>query len=369
MNLQNNSPGPLFIKNYELLGELSRGSFGVVYKAHVANTNNDEMNDESINQLHAVKIASSRAEATAESRTRWFKELACLKALANHPHILHLEDAIELRNDPHALMAAQISVPGTQGVLPAIVTEFCEGGDLLHRLMEHGKLNENGARRAFKQLLDAIEYSHSKGIVHRDIKLENVFLDARGNVKLGDWGFATPWSPDSFLHESCGSLHYAAPEICRGEAYRGPEVDVWSLGVCLYSMVAGCLPFRGRDGAKIKECIWTGNYDLYRPEFSDDLRALIAGMLNIDRQKRFSIAQVKNSAWMRCMYNVRPSIDRVLTAKTQAEQTKVIAQQQQQQQQQQQEQQKRNHKKRVFSIMAKVFKLGSASSSEAAISA
>ncbi|OON13843.1 hypothetical protein X801_10374, partial [Opisthorchis viverrini] len=104
-------------------------------------------------------------------------------------------------------------------------------------------MKEKEARVKFRQLVSAVEYCHSKKIVHRDLKAENLLLDKDYNIKLADFGFSNFYDGENKLDTYCGSPPYAAPELFQGQKYFGPEVDVWSLGVILYTLVSGSLPF------------------------------------------------------------------------------------------------------------------------------
>ena len=111
--------------------------------------------------------------------------------------------------------------------------------------MTTGRLKGENAKRVCAQLVAAIEYCHTQGVVHRDLKLENVLLDSLGNAKIADWGFGRfyPVDASSRIKEWCGSPPYAAPEIFLGKPYVGPGIDIWSLGVVIYGIVTGKLPF------------------------------------------------------------------------------------------------------------------------------
>ena len=149
-----------------------------------------------------------------------------------------------------------------------LVTEFCAGGEVFDHLVAHGRMSEPVAKGYFRQITNAIEYLHMSGIVHRDLKAENLLLSQDSlTVKIAgqshismcasvnrtfffspsrtDFGFSNYFTPDSLLSTWCGSPPYAAPELFEGRHYDGPKADIWSLGVVLYVLVCGALPFDG----------------------------------------------------------------------------------------------------------------------------
>ncbi|KAK5977272.1 Testis-specific serine/threonine-protein kinase 3, partial [Trichostrongylus colubriformis] len=131
------------------------------------------------------------------------------------------------------------------------VTEYCDGGDLLHKIKKTKRVPEPEAKALFRQLIEALIYLQKLHIVHRDLKCENVFLDHHENVKLGDFGFARYLKPHEKSSTFCGSRAYVAPEILRGIAYTGQTVDIWSAGVVLYITVTGVMPFDDRNPQKM----------------------------------------------------------------------------------------------------------------------
>jgi serine/threonine protein kinase len=150
------------------------------------------------------------------------REVKALSKLS-HPNITELYEFIEMAE------------------VEAIVMEFVDGEELYAKL-ERGRLNELEAKNLFYQLCQAIDYCHKKGIVHRDVKLENILVTKDNQVKLCDFGLATEIS-EELIDEYCGSVCYTAPEILKFQPYDGKTSDVWSLGVVLYSMLTGYLPF------------------------------------------------------------------------------------------------------------------------------
>ncbi|RPD65461.1 Pkinase-domain-containing protein [Lentinus tigrinus ALCF2SS1-7] len=196
----------------------------------------------------------------------------------HHPHVTQLYEVI----------ATESSI--------WLVTELCSGGELFDYLAEKGRLSEEETRILFGQLCLAVAYVHEKGIVHRDLKLENVLLDERCRVKLGDFGFTREFEKGSLLETFCGTTGYAAPEMLMAKKYLGPEVDVWSLGVILYTLLTGTLPFDDDDESVMKEKVIKGVYE--DPEWlSDEARDLMANILEVDPTKRLTIAQILTHAW------------------------------------------------------------------------
>lgn len=158
------------------------------------------------------------------------------------------------------------------------------GGELFDYLTEKGRIPEEETRRIFGQICLAVNYLHEKGIVHRDLKLENVLLDERCRIKLGDFGFTREFDRGTYLETYCGTTGYAAPEMLQGKRYLGPgsphvtprsdgtdfssEVDVWSLGVILYCLLTGGLPFDHDDELVMKAMVIRGEFE--DPEWLSD---------------------------------------------------------------------------------------------------
>ncbi|KAE9402541.1 Pkinase-domain-containing protein [Gymnopus androsaceus JB14] len=177
-----------------------------------------------------------------------------------------------------------------------IVTELCSGGELFDYLAEKGRLSEDETRFLFGQLCLAVAYLHEKGIVHRDLKLENVLLDERCRVKLGDFGFTREFERRVLMETFCGTTGYASPEMLQGKKYFGAEVDIWSLGVILYCLLTGMLPFDDDDEQAMREKVILGEFE--DPEWlSSEARDLIKNVLQMDPSKRLSIAQILEHPW------------------------------------------------------------------------
>ncbi|KAI0691426.1 hypothetical protein BC835DRAFT_117384 [Cytidiella melzeri] len=196
----------------------------------------------------------------------------------HHPHVTQLFEVIATENNIW------------------LVTELCSGGELFDYLAEKGRLSEEETRVFFGQLCLAVAYVHDKGIVHRDLKLENVLLDERCRVKLGDFGFTREFERGVFLETFCGTTGYASPEMLLSQKYLGSEVDVWSLGIILYTLLTGTLPFDDDDEHVMREKVIKGEFE--DPEWlSDDARDLIKNVLQAEPSKRLSIPQILAHSW------------------------------------------------------------------------
>jgi len=127
-----------------------------------------------------------------------------------------------------------------------IVLEYATGGELFDIIANHGRMREDEARRYFQQLINAVDYCHSRGVYHRDLKPENLLLDSYGNLKVSDFGLSAlsqQIKDDGLLHTTCGTPNYVAPEVLEDQGYDGAMADLWSCGVILFVLLAGYLPF------------------------------------------------------------------------------------------------------------------------------
>uniref|UniRef100_A0A1D1Z643 non-specific serine/threonine protein kinase n=1 Tax=Anthurium amnicola TaxID=1678845 RepID=A0A1D1Z643_9ARAE len=171
----------------------------------------------------------------------------------------------------------------------------------LHEVHQ-GKLNENDSRRYFQQLIDAVDYCHSKGVYHRDLKPENLLLDSRGNLKVSDFGLsALPQQGVGLLHTTCGTPNYVAPEVLRHQGYDGSAADVWSCGVILYVLMAGYLPFNETDLPTLYRKINAAEF--FCPSwFSSGAASLIHRILDPNPKTRIQIVEIKNDEWFKKNY-------------------------------------------------------------------
>uniref|UniRef100_A0A8K9V5X0 non-specific serine/threonine protein kinase n=1 Tax=Oncorhynchus mykiss TaxID=8022 RepID=A0A8K9V5X0_ONCMY len=165
-------------------------------------------------------------------------------------------------------------------------------------LVAHGRMAEKDARRKFKQIVAAVHFCHCRNIVHRDLKAENLLLDHNLNIKIADFGFSNLFSRGQLLKTWCGSPPYAAPELFEGKEYDGPKVDIWSLGVVLYVLVCGALPFDGSTLQNLRARVLSGKFRI--PFFmSTDCEYLIRHMLVLEPSRRLSMEQICKNKWMK----------------------------------------------------------------------
>ncbi|KAK5640234.1 hypothetical protein RI129_011045 [Pyrocoelia pectoralis] len=207
-------------------------------------------------------------------------ELKALKTLS-HKHICKLYQVLE--TETHFF----------------IVTEYCAGGELFDHIVEQNRLSEHDSRKFFRQILSAVAYLHSLGYAHRDLKPENILLSSDRSLRLIDFGLCA--KPDggiqTQLTTACGSPAYAAPELVMGKSYRGSEADVWSMGVLLYALLTGTLPFDDTKIDALYKKILSGKY--YEPLFlSKASRNLIKSMLQVDPKERITISKLSSHAWI-----------------------------------------------------------------------
>lgn len=188
----------------------------------------------------AIKIIDKTC-LDEENLAKTFREISILKLL-RHSHITRLYEVMESRN------------------MIYLVTEHAARGEIFDHLVANGRMREEEASRVFSQIISAISYCHQLGIVHRDLKAENVLLDDDMNIKLADFGFSNTFTEGTPLSTWCGSPPYAAPEVFQGLEYDGPKADIWSLGVVLYVLVCGALPFDGTTLHDLRKVVILGKF-------------------------------------------------------------------------------------------------------------
>ncbi|KAL2161240.1 hypothetical protein VTH06DRAFT_8460 [Thermothelomyces fergusii] len=201
------------------------------------------------------------------------REIAILK-LIRHPNIIELLDIWENRSEIY------------------LVTEYVEKGDLFEFINWNGPLQEEEAIFYFRQIMTALDYCHSFNICHRDLKPENILLKANGQIKIADFGMAAlQQDPNHQLRTACGSPHYAAPELLRHQFYKGSAVDIWSMGVILFAMLAGRLPFDDDDMAVMMAKAKRAEYEM-PPHLTREAKDLIRRILVDQPAHRITMKQM-----------------------------------------------------------------------------
>ena len=170
--------------------------------------------------------------------------------------------------------------------------EFVEGGELYTYIRDSRRLKEGEAVRIFRQIISGLAHLHRYSICHRDLKPENILLDEHGNVKIVDFGMAALQPGNQDLNTHCGSPHYAAPEIARSLPYRGTLADIWSVGVILFVMLNGHMPFssykENEQTSDVLDAVIKG--EIYYPEWnSDESIDLMMRILQQDPDDRITI--------------------------------------------------------------------------------
>ncbi|KPJ17560.1 Serine/threonine-protein kinase MARK2 [Papilio machaon] len=269
------------IGKYKLLKTIGKGNFAKVKLAKHVPTGKEV----------AIKIID-KTQLNPGSLQKLFREVRIMKML-DHPNIVKLFQVIETEKTLYLVM------------------EYASGGEVFDYLVLHGRMKEKEARAKFRQIVSAVQYCHQKRIIHRDLKAENLLLDGEMNIKIADFGFSNEFTPGSKLDTFCGSPPYAAPELFQGKKYDGPEVDVWSLGVILYTLVSGSLPFDGSTLRELRERVLRGKYRI--PFYmSTDCENLLKKFLVLNPAKRASLENIMRDKWMNTGYEddeLRPYVE------------------------------------------------------------
>lgn len=200
------------------------------------------------------------------------REIIIMK-LISHPNIMGLYDVWENKTDLY------------------LILEYIEGGELFDYLIKKGRLLEFEAISYFKQIIHGIGYLHQFNICHRDLKPENLLLDFNKNIKIADFGMAALEVDKKLLETSCGSPHYASPEIVAGQNYHGAPSDIWSCGIILFALLTGHLPFDDENIRKLLLKVQNGKFIMPK-DLSPEAKDLILRMLQVKPKDRISIEQI-----------------------------------------------------------------------------
>ncbi|OHT06225.1 CAMK family protein kinase [Tritrichomonas foetus] len=259
---------PLHIGRFDYIRTIGSGSFSVV--ALVA--------DRATQIQYACKICSRQQLLEQCIFDRFEREVRLMQSF-RHPSLVAIEDVVYDQN------------------LIYLVMEYCFNGELFQVIAERGVLDENTSRRIFAQISEGVAYIHSHNIAHRDIKPENILLDAEMNAKITDFGLCHQVDPNNLLKTPCGSPFYAPPEIISNQPYDGKLSDVWSLGVVLYTMVTGALPWKESNQMQLYRQIIDANFIIPR-NLSLTLRDLISRLMRPDPNDRLPVTEILRHPWI-----------------------------------------------------------------------
>ncbi|KAF3501445.1 hypothetical protein F2Q69_00044078 [Brassica cretica] len=265
-----NKPSVLTDK-YEVGRLLGQGTFAKVYYGRSVHTN----------QSVAIKMIDKDKVMKVGLMEQIKREISVMR-IAKHPNVVEL----------YEVMATKTRI--------YFVMEYCKGGELFNKVAK-GKLRDDVAWKYFHQLINAVDFCHSRQVYHRDIKPENLLLDDNENLKVSDFGLsalADCKRQDGLLHTTCGTPAYVAPEVINRKGYDGTKADIWSCGVVLFVLLAGYLPFHDSNLMEMYRKIGKG--DFKAPSwFAPEVRRLLCKMLDPNPETRITIAKIRESTWFR----------------------------------------------------------------------
>jgi serine/threonine protein kinase len=263
------------VGRYELGRTLGEGSFAKVKFARNIETG----------QNVAIKILDKEKLFKHKMIGQIKREISTMK-LIRHPNVIRM----------YEVMASKTKI--------YIVLEFVTGGELFDKISTKGRLKEEEARKYFQQLINAVDYCHSRGVYHRDLKPENLLLDTNGVLKVSDFGLsALPQQlrEDGLLHTTCGTPNYVAPEVINNKGYDGAKADLWSCGVILFVLMAGYLPFEESNLMALYKKIFKAEFTT-PPWFSSSVKKLIKGILDPSPLTRITIGELLENEWFKKGY-------------------------------------------------------------------
>ena len=260
---------PKIIGAYEIKEKINEGGFSKIYLG-LSRYTNDKV---------AIKIINKYSfQKNPDDLILIRNEINVLKIL-KHRNILTLYEIFE----------------SSQYIF--IVTEYLPT-ELSSLIISKKRFNETDALKIFIQLIDAFQYMHKLQIIHRDFRLEHIMLDSNNIPKIIDFGFSNFYKKGEELEEYLGSISYSCPEIIQEKPYDPELADVWSLGVCLYVLVCGYLPFSEEDDNKNKELIISGKID-YPNDIGNICKDLLKKMLEVNTKKRLNLLKISRHPWIK----------------------------------------------------------------------
>lgn len=264
------------VGKYELGRTIGEGTFAKVKYSRNVETG----------EKVAIKVLDKEKILQHQMVEQIKREISTMKMI-RHPNVVQLFE----------VMASKTKV--------YLVLEFVNGGELFDKIVHCGKLKEDEARRYFQQLINAVDFCHSRGVYHRDLKPENLLLDSQGNLKVSDFGLSAlsqQVHADGLLHTACGTPNYVAPEVINDKGYSGATADLWSCGVILYVLMAGYLPFDEQNIVTLYKKIYKADFKC-PPWFSSGARRLICRILDPNPDTRITIPEILENEWFRKGYS------------------------------------------------------------------
>ncbi|XP_057512366.1 CBL-interacting protein kinase 18-like [Actinidia eriantha] len=263
--------GTVLMERYELGRLLGQGTFAKVYYARNVQAG----------QSVAIKVIDKEKILRVGLIDQIKREISIMR-LVRHPNIVQIFEVMATKTKIYFVM------------------EYAKGGELFNKVAK-GKLKEEVARKYFQQLINAVDFCHSRGVYHRDLKPENLLLDENENLKVSDFGLsalAESKHQDGLLHTTCGTPAYVAPEVINRRGYDGEKADVWSCGVILFVLLAGYLPFHDSNLMEMYRKIGKAEYKC--PNwFPAEVRKLLLRILDPNPNTRISIAKIKETSWFK----------------------------------------------------------------------
>ncbi|XP_004492546.1 CBL-interacting serine/threonine-protein kinase 14-like [Cicer arietinum] len=262
--------GVVLLGKYEVRRLLGVGASAKVY--HATNVENG--------QSVAVKVVSKKKIISSGFAVNIEREISILRCL-HHPNIIDLFEVLATKSKIY------------------FIVEYAAGGELYEEVAGKEKLTEDHARRYFRQLISSVKHCHSRGVYHRDLKLDNLLLDEKDNLKVTDFGLSAVKNQirsDGMLHTVCGTPSYVAPEILAKKGYDGAKADIWSCGVVLFALTAGYLPFNDYNVTVLYRKIYRGQFRF--PKWtSHDLKNLLSRLLDTKPETRITIDEILKDPW------------------------------------------------------------------------
>ncbi|KNC73894.1 CAMK/CAMKL protein kinase, partial [Sphaeroforma arctica JP610] len=224
------------------------------------------------------KIEEQKEHQTGTFSSTLSREVRLLQSL-EHPNIIRLYQVVETEYEYY------------------IITEFAPGGEIIDYIAKKEHLTEKEARRFFRELVSAIDHCHLSGVLHRDLKLENILLSAEKHVLVTDFGLGRSYQAENLCGTFCGTPLYAAPELVSGTKYFGPPADIWAMGVVLYAMVVGKPPFQADNMSELYRRI--KNVEFKFPEWcSPEFRDVIGRIFTKDTNERITMDELRTHTWV-----------------------------------------------------------------------